>query len=59
MQSAMSVAMVTAEAVDKDGHLLAVVFGKLAVDGRAVEVVPSDVALQCDVVCGLRHVVAI
>lgn len=48
-----------AETVDKDVHLLAVVLGKFAVNGRAVEVVPSDLAFQCDVVCGLRHVVAI
>ena len=36
----------TAEAVDKDVYLLAIVLGKLAVNGRAVEVVPSDVAFQ-------------
>ena len=42
----------TAEAVDKDVDLLTLVFGKFAVNGRAVEVVPSDVAFESDVVCG-------
>jgi len=36
----------TAEAVDKDVDLLALVFGEFAVNGRAVEVVASDVAFD-------------
>ena len=43
----------TAEAVNKDVDLLTLVLGKLLVNGRAVEVVTSDVTFQCDVVCGL------
>lgn len=42
-----------AEAVDKYVYLLALVFGKLAVNGRAVEVIASDVAFERDMVCGL------
>ena len=43
----------TAEAVDKDVDGLTLVLGKLLVNGRAIEVVPSDVAFKRDVVCGL------
>ena len=35
-----------AEAVDKDVDLLALVLGEFAVNGRAVEVVASDVAFE-------------
>lgn len=41
-----------AEAVNENIYLLAVAFGKLAVKGYA-EVVPSVVAFDCYVVCGL------
>ena len=36
----------TTEAVDKDVDLLALVLGEFAVNGRAVEVVASDVAFE-------------
>lgn len=36
----------TAEAVDKDVDLLALVLGEFAVNGRAVEVVASDVTFE-------------
>ena len=45
----------TAEAVDKDIDLLAVVLGKLLVNGSAVEAVALDVAFELYVVCGFRH----
>lgn len=41
------------KSVDKDVDLLTLVLGKLAVNGQAVEVIPSDVAFKRDVVCGL------
>lgn len=37
---------IPAEAVDNDVDLLALVLGEFAVNGRAVEVVASDVALE-------------
>ena len=45
----------TAEAVDKDVDLLALVLGKLLVNGSAVEVVASDVAFERYIVSGLRY----
>ena len=45
----------TAEAVDKDIDLLALVLGKLLVNGSAVEVVASDVAFERYIVSGLRY----
>lgn len=36
----------SAEAVDKDIDLLSLVFGKFTVNGRAVEIVASDVAFE-------------
>ena len=44
-----------AEAVDKDVDLLSLVPGEFAVNGRAVEVVASDVAFQGYVVSCFRH----
>lgn len=44
-----------AEAVNKDVDLLALVFGKLLVNGSTVEVIAPDVTFQRDIVCGLRH----
>ena len=44
-----------AEAVDKPVDLLTLIFGKFLVNGRAVEVVPSDVAFKRNVICGFRH----
>ena len=41
------------ETVDKDVDLLSLVLGEFAVNGRAVEVVASDVAFERDMVCGL------
>ena len=42
-----------AEAVDKPVDLRTLIFGKILVNGRAVEVVPSHVAFKRDVVFGL------
>lgn len=36
----------SAEAVDKDIDLLSLVFGKFTVNGRAVEIVASDIAFE-------------
>ena len=41
-----------AEAVDKYVDLLALVFGKLLVNGGTVEVIAPDVAFESDIVCG-------
>lgn len=43
------------ERVDEHVNLLAVVPGKLAVNGRAVEVGASDIAFERDIVSGLCH----
>lgn len=45
----------TAEAVDKDTDLLAVVFGEHGVNVATVEVPDPEVAFELNVVCGFRH----
>ena len=45
----------TAEAVDKDIDLLALVFGEHGVNIATVEVPASDVAFELNVVRGFRH----
>lgn len=45
----------TAEAVDKDIDLLAVVLGEHGINVATVEVPASDVAFELNVVCGFRH----
>ena len=44
-----------AEAVDKDVDLLALVLGKFAVNGRAVEVGAPDVAFELNFIGRFRH----